>query len=51
MVTDKGSHLDIRLPCVTSALATSRDKSNAKLLKKHTEFLSAMRPGSPESSN
>ena len=50
IVTEKGSHLDIRLPSITSALATSRDRtSSAKMLRKHNEFLSNVCPSSPDS--
>ncbi|XP_065225728.1 popeye domain-containing protein 3-like [Planococcus citri] len=52
IVTEKGSHLDIRLPSITSALATSRDRTtSAKMLRKHSEFLSNACPSSPDSMN
>lgn len=48
IVTEKGSHLDIRIPSITCALA-SRDKSGSKLLRKQNDFLSNICPSSPES--
>lgn len=48
-MTEKGSHLDIRLPCITSAMAVSKERSNSKSLKRHNDFLTSVCDGSPES--
>jgi hypothetical protein len=49
IVTDKGSHLDIRLPSITSSLTAAGEyKSPARSLRKNT-VLSGMFPVSPDS--
>ncbi|XP_014246930.1 popeye domain-containing protein 3-like isoform X2 [Cimex lectularius] len=52
IVTEKGYHLDIRLPSITSSLTSTDHKSpTLKALKKHTSVLSGSQPNSPESVN
>ncbi|XP_075232418.1 popeye domain-containing protein 3-like isoform X2 [Lycorma delicatula] len=50
IVTEKGLHLDIRLPSVTSSLTSSDRKSPSfKALKRHSALLSVGCPNSPDS--
>ncbi|KAL1131493.1 hypothetical protein AAG570_011110 [Ranatra chinensis] len=50
IVTEKGFHLDIRLPCITSTLSSGDRKSpSVKALKKHTAMLAGVAPNSPDS--
>jgi hypothetical protein len=49
IVTDKGSHLDIRLPSITSSLTSAgENKSPPRSLRKKT-VLSGVYPVSPDS--
>lgn len=51
IVTEKGYHLDIRLPSITSSLTSAGDHKSPtfKAIKKHTTVLSGSLPNSPES--
>uniref|UniRef100_A0A0A9X8B2 Popeye domain-containing protein 3 n=1 Tax=Lygus hesperus TaxID=30085 RepID=A0A0A9X8B2_LYGHE len=51
IVTEKGYHLDIRLPSITSTLTAGEHKNNSsnKALAKHASVLSSSAPNSPES--
>ncbi|KAK9503264.1 hypothetical protein O3M35_011939 [Rhynocoris fuscipes] len=51
IVTEKGYHLDIRLPSITSSLTAAGDHktSSFKAIKKHATVLSGSLPNSPES--
>lgn len=51
IVTEKGFHLDIRLPSITSTMSVNRDRKSPsfKALLRHNTVLAGGSPKSPES--